>query len=294
MLKLVQAFSRRIHVKGMPRMLWAARGAFQRTDNTYDVYNGLRLKIDPNTNFHWLNVVNYGGFEDVLLFERLLRPGGVCVDIGANYGYMSINASKIVGPSGMVVAVEPEPRALELLEHNIGLNNAGVITVPRALSDHCGTASFNLATETGLSRLDNPGRDDFGMVRTEVITVETTTLDSLLEEIAPGRAIDLVKMDVEGAELQVLRGAETLLDRRRTHFILEINHGHLDHNNLSFTDVWAFFTSRGYDVYWIQSYGGALVHFGDRLRLEFVHEPKSYVGKYADMLASPSGASCPP
>jgi hypothetical protein len=98
-------------------------------------------------------------------------------------------------------------------------------------------------------------------------------------------------MDVEGAELQVLTGATTLLDRRRTCFILEVNHGHLDHNNLSFTDVWVFFTNRGYDVYWIQSYGAALVHFGDRLRLDLVREPEPYVGKYGDILASPAGAS---
>jgi FkbM family methyltransferase len=274
-------------------MLWAARGAFRRSDNTYDVYNGLRLKIDPDTNFHWLNVVNYGGFENVLLFERLLRPGGAYVDIGANYGYMSINASRIVGPSGMVIAVEPEPRALALLEHNIGLNKASTIVVSRAMSDRAGSADFNVATETGLSRLDNPGRDDFGMVRNEVITVETVTLDSLLEQVAPGRAIDLVKMDVEGTELKVLSGASKLLDRRRTCFILEVNHGHLDHNSLSFSDVWAFFTTRGYDIYWIQSYGAALVHFGDRLRLDLVRAPGSYVGKYADILASPAGASLP-
>ncbi len=269
----------------MPRLLWQFRKPFLRKDRIYHVYNNIRIKIDPDTNFHWLNVVNYGGYEAVLLFEKFLRPGDIYVDIGSNYGYMAINAKKLVGDAGRVIAIEPEPKAQELLRFNAGLNNAGIDIVQKAISHSGGTGVFNVATETGLSRLDNLQKNTFGMILREKMEVQKITLDDLLADLAPGQQVRLVKMDVEGHELNILRGAGKLLARRDCIFMLEINHGALSQNDTTLKDILDFFTSHAYKVFWVHSHSADWFRIGRMPTLEEAKDHQKFSGIYADILA---------
>lgn len=289
MLRIVTFITSHIQIKGMPKILWYCRRLFLRKDSLYKVYNNLTIKIDPETNFHWLNVVNYGGYEAVLLFEKYLRPGDIYVDIGANYGYMSINAKKLVGPNGRVIAVEPEPRAAGLLKFNAGLNNSEIEIVQKAISDSEGKASFNVATETGLSRMDNLKKNTFGMELAERIEVQKTTLDKLAVELAPDKDLRLVKIDVEGHELSILRGASSVLAKGKTIFMLEINHGALSQNDLTLKDIAEFFISRGYKVFWIHSHAADWFRIGRAPSLEELRDCRKFNNVYADIIAIPRG-----
>ena len=135
-----------------------------------------------------------------------LRPGDTFVDAGANIGFYTVLASKLVGPSGRVVAVEMMPDTAAILRHHVELNGlANVDVIEKALSDQAGEVvtahvtdgKFGQATISNISE----GR---------AVKVETTTLDLALTDV---REIRLMKMDLEGVEGRVLRGAGDVLDR---------------------------------------------------------------------------------
>lgn len=129
----------------------------------------------------------------------LIGPGMRVVDVGAHIGLYSLLAAKIVGSNGSVIAVEPEPGNFDLLSLNVrtnGLTNVRPLDV--ALADRVGTAALCFGEHTGAYSLVGGGAS---------VTVPVTTLDVVAEEHLSGR-IDLLKIDVEGAEMAVLRGGE--------------------------------------------------------------------------------------
>jgi FkbM family methyltransferase len=154
----------------------------------------------------WLGYYEYEKQQRV---AREVRPNGVFWDIGANVGFYSLLASKLVG-SGRVFAFEPAPRNLTYLRKHLALNrvtNVEVLAI--AVGDRNGTSCFE-TEETGfMGRLSNEGRIGEGKVM-----VPIATLDSLMEQekVLPP---DCVKMDIEGAELLALRGASHTFQRFR-------------------------------------------------------------------------------
>jgi FkbM family methyltransferase len=131
------------------------------------------------------------------------------IDVGANIGYFSCLMSKLAGPAGTVLAVEPEPDNLKLLEQNLKINNLMNVSVYAcALGDHEGLAKL------GLYKAANRGRHSIlDTDANSTVPVRVRTLDELVKSSAGGVASwSLVKIDVEGYEGFVLAGAkETLL-----------------------------------------------------------------------------------
>lgn len=286
----IQALTLRIQIKGMPRILYALRRLFMRPDETYRVYRNLEMRIDNNCEsvYQWWNVVNYGGFEIVLLAERLLREGDIYIDVGANIGFMSLNAATVAGVDGRVLAIEPEPRVREKLLFNVKLNCANNVTIiPRAISDKIGTAIFSVATEEGLSRLDHGLGDNPCMVLFEKIEVSTTTLDSLIEEFVPGRPIRLIKMDVEGFEYSVFKGAHRLLQRAETIFIFESNSGALLQNGRSLVDIHVLLTAENYDVFAIRGHTADWFRIGRFPSFQQVIDASAFATANLDVIAVP-------
>ena len=158
--------------------------------------------------------------ETTRLFRRLIRPGMVIIDVGAHVGYYTLIAAKQAGPTGKVYAFEPEPENHALLLKNIELNGyENVVAVKSAVSNHAGSTTLYL---TGLDngrhsvyQHDLPARGS--------VEVPTTTIDDFLE--AQGwPEVNLVKVDVEGAELEVLAGMDRLLrESEGIRLILEFN-----------------------------------------------------------------------
>jgi FkbM family methyltransferase len=143
-----------------------------------------------------------------------LRPGMTFVDVGAHYGYHSLVASRLVGPSGTVVAIEPARGVLPLLRANTAAAPnitvepvaACATTGPVVLSDF-GPGDSALSTILGTARVPPAER---ARLRADAYPVDGVALDEYL--LGRGIRPDFVKLDAEGAELDILSGMERILD----------------------------------------------------------------------------------
>lgn len=133
------------------------------------------------------------------------RPGDIVIDVGSFIGAYALKASKYVGERGIVVAVEPHPKNYELLKYNVELNKARkVICLNLALMSYRGTVRLYYPRESSeYSSIVFPA-DSY-------VDVKCETLDNLVKKLRLKR-VDFVKMDVEGVELEVLKGGEETLE----------------------------------------------------------------------------------
>lgn len=165
--------------------------------------DGLRWSLPESMRSTFVLQRHEPGVRRVL--ERLLRPGMVVADVGANIGYHTVFAARLVQPEGKVFAIEPDESNLAHLRENLRLNAIDSSTV-EILSVAAGATH----RRRSFHRRPDPGHHGFHPhpVETtlEVIEVEERPLDELIE----GR-VDLVKIDVEAGELEVLEGMERIL-----------------------------------------------------------------------------------
>lgn len=153
----------------------------------------------------------YSSFEEteICFLKRFLKKGDCFFDIGANIGLFSLHASNIVGENGKISAFEPTPVTFDRLKKNIDINNFSNINAENiGLSDAIGVVKFNVS---------NDGLDAWNSFATLAdvgecteIQVSTNTLDNYIST-SETEKIDLIKLDVEGWELNVLKGATRLL-----------------------------------------------------------------------------------
>jgi FkbM family methyltransferase len=149
------------------------------------------------------------------LLDRLVSPGATVVDVGANIGYNTVHAARLAGPRGRVVAVEPTPDNLDVLRRNVEaaeLRNVVVepVAAGRVLSVR------ELFVRGARSAVNSLFAESCYASVTDVLQVAVLPLDELVE----GKA-DVVKVDVEGAELDVLEGMPRLLRRLPKALIVE-------------------------------------------------------------------------
>ena len=162
--------------------------------------------------------------ETWLAISEHLRAGYTFIDVGAHIGYFSLKAARVVGPAGRVISVEPNPRTVRELQDNIRESRAGAITVyPVACSETEGSLDLFAAPEanTGESSLSRANASQEGNV-TEAYKVRARPLDAIIRESNVSRA-DVLKIDVEGAEHLVLKGAHETLARYHPLLIIEIS-----------------------------------------------------------------------
>lgn len=139
--------------------------------------------------------------------KALIKPNSIFVDIGANKGDFSLLAAMILGEGGTVIAIEPEPRNMEWIERSVIRNGYGNIALHQlAVSDSNGSAKLYLGSKSGWHTLLH-GQIDRDKGELEV---ETRKLDDILHAESSDRPC-MIKIDVEGAELAVLRGAANVL-----------------------------------------------------------------------------------
>lgn len=155
--------------------------------------------------------------ENIGQVDQLCRPGDCILDIGANVGDWTMPFALKVGSTGRVLSFEPVPYLAETIAKTARVNRQDWVEVfELALSAEDGQAEFSVEKEnSGGSRLGQ-AEGDFS-----VIPVQTKRLDSLLEERPDIDRIDLVKIDVEGHELEVLTGGQRTLARFRPPLVLE-------------------------------------------------------------------------
>jgi FkbM family methyltransferase len=167
--------------------------------------------------------------QETALLQRLLSAGMVFVDVGANWGYFTLAGAHLVGPTGRVIALEVDPRACKTLRGNLARNGLDFVRVFEvAANDTRGALEMQEYEEDA----DEAG--NFGLTRTTTVVqhgrrfeVTARTLDDVLGEAGVSH-VDLLKMDIEGAEGRALDGLGRLLRSRRvTRILLELHPRHL-------------------------------------------------------------------
>jgi len=192
-----------------------------------------------------------GSFEpnEFWFLGTVLRPGSAFVDIGANEGFYTIFAARRVAPDGKVYAFEPSPRERSRLEANIEANRLANVTVFReGLADQPGRAVLHLADpehngQNSLGAFGHPGVECAAN-----LDIDLTTLDYLRDTGSIAR-VDVLKMDVEGAEMRVLHGATKTLQRDKPILMLELFDAALRGQGSSAQEVLAFLRDQGFDLY---------------------------------------------
>lgn len=205
---------------------------------------GRKLRCNPNTNFHLYIFGPKKNEKIVPVIYGHVKPGGVVIDVGAHSGYFTICLSDAVGATGKVYAFEASPviytELRETMDEN-GLNN--VIAINKAISDETGQIDFFLApnwkSEVSSMRFGDG----------EKITIDAVTLDATIPE---GEAISFVKIDVEGAEMRVLRGMDSIIRRDHPVLVIEITEPWLRELGNSSGQVFEFLHMHGYKIYEIR------------------------------------------
>ncbi|HUS24834.1 MAG TPA: FkbM family methyltransferase [Candidatus Binatia bacterium] len=237
---------------------------------------GLQLRVRTNDYIGRMTLL-FGDLDPKIswVVARVVQPGDTVIDVGANIGLVTLHAAKRVGRNGRVYAFEPQGDLGELL-----LASARTHCLPQVelalvgLSDHAGTARL-VVPET------NRGR---AYLRDEAAGAQTVPLVRLDDAVPTDRAVRLLKIDVEGHETSVLRGAEGFLTRQPPQFILFESHG----EPATFWDrsEVELLVNRGYRIHQVNSRGV-------RGRLVPLVEPNPPATPGHDFLAVRADTACP-
>jgi FkbM family methyltransferase len=180
---------------------------------------GLRLRLPQNRDY----VVGSSELPVQRALKQYLRPGDVLYDVGANVGFFTLQAARHVGPAGLVCAFEPVPGNVDAIRRNAQLNDLANIRL------------FQLAVgrkqcmaEFLLTQWDGGGSLCAAAVRQEQVVARATVPVASLDELIPSASLPgptLVKIDVEGAEMDVLEGMSETIQRFNPILLYEVDDG---------------------------------------------------------------------
>jgi FkbM family methyltransferase len=214
------------------------------------------MSVDNVSEFHARILELNGGewfhFEPHLaaLYRAILRPGSVAVDGGANIGLHALQMAQAVRPNGLVVAIEPVMESRERLDsrrREEQIPGEVIRVLPYGLSNAAGEAEFFQVLDPiqhELSGLRN--RDILTNHQVKRIHIELTTLDTLCRDL---HRLDFLKLDLEGAEMDALRGGRRTLSRFRPVVALEQSQDSPVYFGYTWDDLLEYFASLQYEVY---------------------------------------------
>lgn len=219
--------------------LWAGSRPVWVKGKLHDYF--MRLDIGGWSNRATFFLRRFYDLPTQLALIELVKPGDTVVDIGGNEGMMSLLMSQLVGDTGRVIAVEPNPGPRSIFEQNIARNAIANITLLA-----CGLANENAVLELRVPKV-NTGEASFGQSHygeTDFTVVETPVRigDEALADHTPA----LIKIDVEGFELKVIDGLEATLARARPMLITEVVDAHLRRADASAAELIARLKALGY------------------------------------------------
>lgn len=206
-------------------------------------YGGCRIVVTPEASLRFWLPRRAFRLDQPLLSRaaEFVRPGGVVWDVGANVGLFSFASAGLAGPQGRVYAFEPDLFLVKLLRRSARLNPtaAPVEVISCGVTSSLSLLRFNVAQRSRASNyVEGYGHTQTGGVR-EVQTIMGISLDWMAEQVPMP---DVLKIDVEGAELEVFRGAAQMLKTKRPVIVLEVS-------SHSWTGISAMLWDLGYTIY---------------------------------------------
>ena len=203
--------------------------------------NGMKIRFTPKWSRYFPSDYESDNYE---FLKVKLKEGMQVIDIGAHIGLFSVYTSQLTGPTGKVICFEPTPDTFAILKETIRLNHCkNIIPKQEAVGASCGTATFYIsntfegcnANSLVLNKKEANGYD-----------VTITTLDTICHDhdIRP----DLVKIDAEGAELDVLKGGKQTLTTTKPLVILGLHPSFIQTKGDSLKEIWDLIKSYGYKV----------------------------------------------
>jgi FkbM family methyltransferase len=226
------------------------RNVTNQTIRTVRTRHGFRMRLDVS---EWLgrHIFVTGEYEPstTSVFKACLKRGDTFIDVGANAGYFTLLAANCVGPTGRVRSFEPLPQVRQALLTNIELNRfPNCVVSDVALSNEDGEAEFfaGPTSHYGVSSLRK--LDD----ASATIRVRTAKFDDILSK---SETVDLMKIDVEGAECHVLEGMQETLRHSAPDIIIEVSPKYLEGMDRSTADLDRLFNANGYRSYAIEHTG---------------------------------------
>jgi FkbM family methyltransferase len=215
--------------------------------------------------------------------RELLKPGGVFVDVGANVGYYTMMAASLVGATGKVIAFEPNPQNCELIQMSVQANDFNNVELyPLAVADQPGTVELLLEGTHSNARLLNPAQET-APVHMIKHSVSTVTLDEVL---AGECRIDLIKLDIEGAEPRAWQGMQRLLQQHRPVILTEFFPDFIRMTSAVEPEVYLeMIRQQGYDIFVLYGTGPEQARANNTA---VMHAYKQSGGNHIDLLARPS------
>ena len=194
--------------------------------------------------------------EDFLLERFSCKKGDIVVDVGAHIGQYTITSSDRLGPNGKVVAIEADPANFEMLKLNINLNQfTNVLPINYAVSSKEEKVKLYLPSqESGFTKYNTIMTDRARTEKDKFIQVNANTLDNLLQQNGISHEdVNWIKIDVEGAEFEVLKGATRILSKSKDIALLIEVHNLAGGNNF-YTQIVEFLGSYGFKIEFEKKY----------------------------------------
>lgn len=239
------------------RLWWRIRWRLTNDDWILRLPNGLRISVPKSGAGALIYYQGWSEPEVAAFLYRFLRPGMTFIDVGAHIGEYVLLAKSLIGEDGSVHAFEPDPRNYQFLQYNVRLNSLQQVFLQNCVvSNQTGKVTFALFKEPSISRITVQGSDLQNESLVQTVDVPATSLDEYVQKHDIAK-IDLVKIDVEGAELQVLEGASNLFSSSQDGPVILFEYSPENCRRFGYDAgrIIALLKVYGYQVYMLQGQG---------------------------------------
>jgi FkbM family methyltransferase len=224
---------------GLPRFLIPKADEYLQPTIRRVRRRGIRFELDASDYVQWLTFTGEESSQRAVLLG-LVKAGDVALDIGTNIGDTLLGLAQKVGPAGQAIGFEANPATLQKCRRNLGLN-----AFPQARVEGFGLGEVAGSKSFGSAAGGNSGADRFMPGGGGAILVDIAPLDDWFAAQALDR-LDFIKIDVEGFEHKVLRGAEQCLAQFRPVLFIELCHTNLSEQGDSAAGLVGWLEARGY------------------------------------------------
>ena len=255
LLRALARATRAVHPRGTDRLvrLLHPPGNADPIRTVLDYDDGLLINIDTNSFCEWY-IFFYGAFRPAIsrLLNRMLRPGHVAFDIGANIGMHSLIMANRVGPSGRVVSFEPDPHPYARLLANLRLNGLDFVETHQAALSARSERRLMYSHDDAIGNFANAsfyaanvGKD------TPTIEVEVLSLDDFVARNPPPR-LDVIKLLAQGEEWNILQGGRATIEKYRPNVFFLYEPAYWHRQGLKLMDAVKFFGNFGYTTHAVE------------------------------------------